>query len=79
MCSLFYSKRLFSGYSRYSPLDKNHNFDLFLFLNNMGDKYLHNFGAKFYNCNVAMATFLTGPKWRPGLEMLQILILICHP
>ena len=46
VCSLFYSKRLFSGYSRYSPLDKNHNFSLFLFLNNMGDKYLHNFAAK---------------------------------
>ena len=31
-----------------------------------------------WNYNVAMVTFTTGPKC-PGLKMLQIMDVICHP
>ena len=61
------------------------NISVRLALDNMGEKLVLNFGAKF-QCyltshvkqNVAVATFPEKPKWRPGLKMLQIMSFICH-
>ena len=55
--------------------------------NNLGDNLLLNLVWNFsvnlqfhiWSYNVAMATFPTAPKWHPGLEMFQIMSVICHP